>query len=144
MWLLTYPYLFMNVLPVHPTISKLLDAISDHHWCIPFSVSGNPRPKLSWLLRDEPLIEGSFISTKIHDYSDHEYHGCLQLDNPTHINNGLYTLLASNSFGKDKKTIFAHFMHNPWNGKFTLTTAPGFYRVLVSIYIWNDSFSCSL
>ncbi|XP_062855342.1 neurotrophic tyrosine kinase, receptor, type 2a [Trichomycterus rosablanca] len=105
-----------------PTISKLLDAIADHHWCIPFSVSGNPRPKLSWLLRGEPLMEGSFISTKVHDYSDHAYHGCLQLDNPTHINNGLYTLLASNSFGRDKKSIFAHFMHTPWNDTTTTDT----------------------
>ncbi|XP_027023082.1 neurotrophic tyrosine kinase, receptor, type 2a [Tachysurus fulvidraco] len=98
-----------------PSISKLMDAIPDHHWCIPFSVSGNPQPKLHWLLRKEPLIEGAFISTRIHDYSEHEYHGCLQLDSPTHINNGEYTLLASNPYGRDSKSVFAHFMHNPWN-----------------------------
>ncbi|KAI5622028.1 BDNF/NT-3 growth factors receptor isoform X2 [Silurus asotus] len=98
-----------------PAISKLMDAIPDHHWCIPFSVSGNPQPKLNWLLRGEPLTEGVFISTRIHDYSEHEYHGCLQLDSPTHINNGEYTLLASNRYGKDRKSVFAHFMHNPWN-----------------------------
>ncbi|KAM9475145.1 BDNF/NT-3 growth factors receptor isoform 2-T2 [Clarias gariepinus] len=98
-----------------PTISKLMDAISDHHWCIPFSVSGNPQPKLYWLLGNEPLTEGAFINTRIHDYSEHEYHGCLQLDNPTHINNGEYTLLASNPYGSDRKSVFAHFMHNPWN-----------------------------
>ncbi|XP_053480345.1 neurotrophic tyrosine kinase, receptor, type 2a isoform X2 [Ictalurus furcatus] len=98
-----------------PTISKLMDAISDHHWCIPFSVSGNPQPKLQWQLRGEPLIEGAFIRTRIHDYSEHEYHGCLQLDNPTHINNGEYKLLASNRYGNDCKVVNAHFMHNPWN-----------------------------
>ncbi|XP_026868024.1 neurotrophic tyrosine kinase, receptor, type 2a isoform X3 [Electrophorus electricus] len=98
-----------------PSISKLMDAISDHHWCIPFSVSGNPQPTLSWLFRGEAVAEGAFISTRIHDYSEHEYHGCLQLDSPTHINNGEYTLLASNPYGKDQKAIFAHFMHDPWN-----------------------------
>ncbi|ROL48864.1 BDNF/NT-3 growth factors receptor [Anabarilius grahami] len=98
-----------------PVISKLMDAISDHHWCIPFSVAGNPEPKLSWLLDDKPVEEGSFIHTMIHDYSEGEYHGCLQLDSPTHINNGKYTLLASNAHGEDSKAVSAHFMHEPWN-----------------------------
>ncbi|KAK9970208.1 hypothetical protein ABG768_026167 [Culter alburnus] len=102
-----------------PVISKLMDAVSDHHWCIPFSVSGNPEPKLSWLLEDKPVEEGSFIHTMIHDYSEGEYHGCLQLDSPTHINNGKYTLLASNAYGEDSKAVFAHFMHEPWNESVT-------------------------
>ncbi|XP_056319020.1 neurotrophic tyrosine kinase, receptor, type 2a [Danio aesculapii] len=98
-----------------PVISKLTDAISDHHWCIPFSVSGNPKPKLRWLLDEQPIQEGKFIHTMIHDYSEGEYHGCLQLDSPTHINNGIYTLLARNQFGEDSKAVSAHFMHEPWN-----------------------------
>ncbi|XP_057212652.1 neurotrophic tyrosine kinase, receptor, type 2a isoform X1 [Triplophysa rosa] len=102
-----------------PVIRKLMDAISDHHWCIPFSVSGNPEPKLSWLLNGQPVDEGRFIRTMIHDYSEGEYHGCLQLDSPTHINNGQYTLLASNVYGEDSKDIFAHFMHEPWNESVT-------------------------
>uniref|UniRef100_A0A671T5J3 Tyrosine-protein kinase receptor n=1 Tax=Sinocyclocheilus anshuiensis TaxID=1608454 RepID=A0A671T5J3_9TELE len=100
-----------------PVISKLMDAISDHHWCIPFSVSGNPEPKLSWLLNGKPVEEGPFIRTMVHDYSEGEYHGCLHLDSPTHINNGKYTLLVSNTYGEDRKTVFAHFMHEPWNGE---------------------------
>ncbi len=104
-------------MPVPPVISKLMDAVSDHHWCIPFSVSGNPEPKLSWLLNGKPVEEGPFIRTMIHDYSEGEYHGCLHLDSPTHINNGKYKLLASNTYGEDRKAVFAHFMHEPWNGK---------------------------
>ncbi|XP_066500024.1 neurotrophic tyrosine kinase, receptor, type 2a [Hoplias malabaricus] len=103
-----------------PVISKLLDAIPDHHWCIPFSVSGNPKPHLSWLFQGELVKEGAFINTRIHDYSEHEYHGCLHLDNPTHINNGEYILLATNIYGEDRKSIMAHFMLNPWND----TTTP--------------------
>ncbi|XP_051951005.1 BDNF/NT-3 growth factors receptor-like [Xyrauchen texanus] len=102
-----------------PKISKLMDAISDHHWCIPFSVSGNPEPKLIWLLNGNPVEEGNFIRTMIHDFSEGEYHGCLQLDSPTHINNGEYTLLASNAYGEDRKAVFAHFMHEPWNESVT-------------------------
>uniref|UniRef100_A0A8C1U999 Tyrosine-protein kinase receptor n=1 Tax=Cyprinus carpio TaxID=7962 RepID=A0A8C1U999_CYPCA len=102
---------------IPPVISKLMDAVSDHHWCIPFSMSGNPEPKLSWLLNGKPVEEGPFIRTMIHNYSEGEYHGCLHLDSPTHINNGKYTLLASNKYGEDRKAVFAHFMHEPWNGE---------------------------
>uniref|UniRef100_A0A3P8X9K1 Ig-like domain-containing protein n=1 Tax=Esox lucius TaxID=8010 RepID=A0A3P8X9K1_ESOLU len=99
-----------------PNISKLSDAYQDHHWCIPFSVSGNPQPELRWLLKGVPVTEGPYIFTQIHDFSEKEYHGCLQLDSPTHINNGPYTLLASNVYGKDQKTVEAHFMRNPFEG----------------------------
>ncbi|KAI4878147.1 hypothetical protein NFI96_028405 [Prochilodus magdalenae] len=111
-------------LDVHfpPMISKLMEGIPDHHWCIPFSVSGNPKPELRWLFRGDPMQEGLYITTRIHDYSEHEYHGCLQLDSPTHINNGEYTLVAKNIYGEDRKSILAHFMHNPWNASVSLYT----------------------
>uniref|UniRef100_A0A6Q2YSX5 Tyrosine-protein kinase receptor n=1 Tax=Esox lucius TaxID=8010 RepID=A0A6Q2YSX5_ESOLU len=104
-----------------PNISKLSDAYQDHHWCIPFSVSGNPQPELRWLLKGVPVTEGPYIFTQIHDFSEKEYHGCLQLDSPTHINNGPYTLLASNVYGKDQKTVEAHFMRNPFEGGIVVT-----------------------
>ncbi|CAB1319459.1 unnamed protein product, partial [Coregonus sp. 'balchen'] len=96
---------FLDIL-FPPNISKLSDAYSDHHWCIPFSLSGNPKPELRWLLNGEPVNEGPYIMTMIHDFSEREYHGCLQLDSPTHINNGPYTLLASNKYGQDRKTVY--------------------------------------
>ncbi|XP_076010430.1 BDNF/NT-3 growth factors receptor-like [Genypterus blacodes] len=98
-----------------PNITKLSDAIPDHHWCIPFSVSGNPEPQLKWMLNDKPVMEGMYIMTMIHDITEREYHGCLQLDNPTHFNNGLYTLVAKNIYGEDQKTVKAHFMEEPWD-----------------------------
>ncbi|KAF3695722.1 BDNF/NT-3 growth factors receptor [Channa argus] len=100
-----------------PKITKLSDAISDHHWCIPFSVSGNPEPQLQWFLDDKPVTEGLYIMTMIHDITEREYHGCLQLDNPTHLNNGRYTLLATNIYGSDKKEVAAHFMIGPGTEK---------------------------
>ncbi|XP_037632736.1 neurotrophic tyrosine kinase, receptor, type 2a isoform X2 [Sebastes umbrosus] len=99
-----------------PKITKLSDAIPDHHWCIPFSVSGNPEPKLEWFLDGEAVMEGVFIMTMIHDITEREYHGCLQLDSPTHLNNGRYTLFAKNKYGTDQKEVEAHFMRKPWNG----------------------------
>lgn len=99
-----------------PKITKLSDAIPDHHWCIPFSVSGNPEPELKWFLNDEVVREDEYIMTIIHDITDREYHGCLQLDNPTHLYNGRYTLLAKNRYGSDRKEVEAHFMYKPWEG----------------------------
>ncbi|XP_076587507.1 BDNF/NT-3 growth factors receptor isoform X1 [Chaetodon auriga] len=99
-----------------PKITKLSDAIPDHHWCIPFSVSGNPEPHLQWFLDGKAVMEGIYIMTMIHDITEREYHGCLQLDSPTHLNNGRYTLLAENKFGTDQKDVEAHFMRKPWEG----------------------------
>ncbi|XP_068995133.1 BDNF/NT-3 growth factors receptor isoform X1 [Embiotoca jacksoni] len=104
--------LLLNIL-FRPKIMKLSDAIPDHHWCIPFSVSGNPEPQLQWFLQGEAVTEGLYIMTMIHDVTEREYHGCLQLDSPTHLNNGLYTLVAKNKYGTDRKEVEAHFMHKP-------------------------------
>lgn len=107
--------LLLNIL-FPPKITKLSDAIPDHHWCIPFSVAGNPAPQLKWYLNDEAVTEGIYIMTRIHDITEREYHGCLQLDSPTHLNNGFYTLVAENEFGTDRRKVEAHFMRKPWDG----------------------------
>uniref|UniRef100_A0A3P8VUY5 Tyrosine-protein kinase receptor n=1 Tax=Cynoglossus semilaevis TaxID=244447 RepID=A0A3P8VUY5_CYNSE len=96
--------LLLNIL-FPPKITKLSDAISDHHWCIPFSVSGNPQPELQWYRNDVEVTEGQYIMTMIHDITEREYHGCLQLDSPTHINNGRYRLVAKNRYGTDRKEV---------------------------------------
>ncbi|XP_054895110.1 neurotrophic tyrosine kinase, receptor, type 2a isoform X2 [Poeciliopsis prolifica] len=96
-----------------PQITKLSDAIADHHWCIPFSVAANPEPHIKWYRDNVEVTEGEYIMTMIHDITEREYHGCLQLDNPTHINNGLYRLEVANKYGFDKKEITAHFMRRP-------------------------------
>ncbi|XP_041855379.1 neurotrophic tyrosine kinase, receptor, type 2a isoform X3 [Melanotaenia boesemani] len=98
-----------------PKITKLSDAISDHHWCIPFSVEGNPAPVFQWYHNGREVTEGEYIMTMIHDYTDREFHGCLQLDSPTHVNNGRYTLVVKNEYGSDQKDVDAHFMHKPWD-----------------------------
>uniref|UniRef100_A0A1A8JZV5 Tyrosine-protein kinase receptor n=2 Tax=Nothobranchius kuhntae TaxID=321403 RepID=A0A1A8JZV5_NOTKU len=97
-----------------PKITKLSDAIPDHHWCIPFSVAANPQPYFQWYRDDEKVTEGDYIMTMIHDVTEREYHGCLQLDSPTHINNGQYTLVVTNEYGSDQKMVSAHFMLQPW------------------------------
>ncbi|XP_076868192.1 neurotrophic tyrosine kinase, receptor, type 2b isoform X2 [Brachyhypopomus gauderio] len=95
------------------TILQLYEPERNQDWCIPFSVTGNPKPELQWYHRGQLLEEQDYIKTQIHESTESEYHGCLQLDIPTHIHNGLYTLVATNKFGKDQKNVTAHFMHIP-------------------------------
>ncbi|XP_035245790.1 BDNF/NT-3 growth factors receptor-like [Anguilla anguilla] len=104
-------------------ILQLMDPTSDHHWCIPFSVAGNPKPQLQWLHDGEPVPDHDYIWTQIHDSTNHEYHGCLHMQTPTHLNNGQYTLLARNAYGEDQKTVSAVFM-DPIVDEFGTVTPP--------------------
>ncbi|XP_064833635.1 BDNF/NT-3 growth factors receptor-like [Oncorhynchus masou masou] len=113
----TEAYLQLNIL-FCPTILELLEPLRLHHWCIPFSVTGNPKPELQWYHQDQELHEQEYIKTEIHKSLGSVHHGCLQLANPTHIHNGQYTLVARNEFGEDQKVIDAHFLLPPDEGDY--------------------------
>uniref|UniRef100_A0A3Q0S7J8 Tyrosine-protein kinase receptor n=1 Tax=Amphilophus citrinellus TaxID=61819 RepID=A0A3Q0S7J8_AMPCI len=108
---LTEASLQLNILA--PTIQHLDTPQRDHHWCIPFSVTGNPKPELKWYHNNSPLQEQDYIRTMIHVTTENEQHGCLQLVNPTHIHNGVYKLVVENKYGRDEKNISAQFLHPP-------------------------------
>ncbi|KAJ0066689.1 hypothetical protein NL108_018256 [Boleophthalmus pectinirostris] len=95
----------------------LKDAEPMHHWCFPFAVDGNPEPSISWLYNGAALQETRFTYTEIiSDSSDgSEKHGCLYLNKPTHINNGVYTLRAHNRLGRDQANATGSFMDNPFD-----------------------------
>ncbi|XP_068430107.1 neurotrophic tyrosine kinase, receptor, type 2b [Clinocottus analis] len=98
-----------------PTVQQLLKPERDHHWCIPFSVTGNPKPTLQWYREDVALLEHEHMSsTKIHLSTKSEFHGCLQLISPTHIDNGVYRLVAKNEYGRDEKEVTATFIDPPY------------------------------
>lgn len=103
----------MASVSVAPTIQQLLGPERDHHWCIPFSVAGNPKPNLQWYRDNVPLQEQDYIRTMIHESTESEFHGCLQLVNPTHIHNGVYRLVATNTYGQDEKKVPAQFIDPP-------------------------------
>lgn len=107
------PLLLLSPGSVPPTILELYLPERTQDWCIPFIVTGNPRPDLHWYHEGKPLEEQEYIRTEIHDIINTEYHGCLKLDIPTHIHNGIYTLVASNEFGEDSRNVSAHFMLTP-------------------------------
>ncbi|NXY89837.1 NTRK1 factor, partial [Alcedo cyanopectus] len=100
-----------------PVIVALHEAIAQHYWCIPFSVEGNPAPSISWLFNGTALAESPYIHTLIMEYEHNTsvFHGCLQLNRPTHVNNGNYTLLVSNPLGSDARSVQGRFMDNPFS-----------------------------
>ncbi|NWW67676.1 NTRK1 factor, partial [Ifrita kowaldi] len=101
-----------------PPVILLLDkAIPRHFWCIPFSVDGNPMPSIRWLFNGTALVEGRYIHTFIIEYEQNStvFHGCLQLNRPTHVNNGNYTLLVRNPLGSAARSVQGRFMDNPFS-----------------------------
>ncbi|GAB0200922.1 high affinity nerve growth factor receptor [Grus japonensis] len=100
-----------------PVILLLHEAIPQHFWCIPFSVDGNPAPSIRWLFNGTVLAEGPYIHTRIVEYEHNStvLHGCLQLNRPTHVNNGNYTLLVHNPLGSAARSVQGRFMENPFS-----------------------------
>jgi hypothetical protein len=107
-----------------PRIQELMQPERQHHWCIPFTVTGNPQPQLLWFHNNGMLHDSDYIKTEIHEFEGSEYHGCLQLVNPTHIHNGEYTLVAKNKYGQDEQRVSAHFIVPPDIGS---TEEPNYY-----------------
>ncbi|NWH76505.1 NTRK1 factor, partial [Piaya cayana] len=100
-----------------PVILLLHEAIAQHAWCIPFSVDANPVPSIRWLFNGSVLDEGRYIHTRIVEYEHNStvLHGCLQLNRPTHVNNGNYTLLVRNALGSAARSVQGVFMKNPFS-----------------------------
>uniref|UniRef100_A0A8C7LZC9 Tyrosine-protein kinase receptor n=1 Tax=Oncorhynchus mykiss TaxID=8022 RepID=A0A8C7LZC9_ONCMY len=95
----------------------LHNAEQQHHWCFPFKVDGNPEPTIRWLFNGSNLTEGLYTYTQfIPDSDDGSVkHGCLFLNKPTHLNNGLYTIIVGNRLGVDQATATGMFMDNPFD-----------------------------
>ena len=106
--------LLLSVLPtVPPTILKLDEPERRHETCIEFTVRGNPLPTLRWFHRDKEIPPSDYIRTEMDTYQDY-LEGCLNFKDPTHHNNGNYTLEASNFLGVTTKTVYGHFLNAPF------------------------------
>uniref|UniRef100_A0A3B5MWT4 Tyrosine-protein kinase receptor n=1 Tax=Xiphophorus couchianus TaxID=32473 RepID=A0A3B5MWT4_9TELE len=92
-----------------PVIMRLAEPEKRHDTCIEFTVRGYPYPKLRWFHKQTEIKENDFIWTDKDTYQDY-LEGCLLFKNPTHLNNGNYTLEASNHLGTVTKTVYGHFL----------------------------------
>ncbi len=75
------------------------------------------------------------------DYYQDYLEGCLTFQNPTHYDNGNYTLVASNSLGSVTKTVYGYFLEPPFieddgklfNSLFTLVAAGMTLMIFIGI-----------
>ncbi|XP_019935200.1 NT-3 growth factor receptor isoform X2 [Paralichthys olivaceus] len=95
-----------------PVILRLAEPEQRLHTCIEFTVRGYPHPKLRWFYKQKEIVQSDYIRTEMDFYQDY-LEGCLTFQNPTHINNGNYTLEASNPLGTVTKTVYGHFLIEP-------------------------------
>ncbi|KAF5906154.1 NT-3 growth factor receptor-like, partial [Clarias magur] len=94
-----------------PVIIKLNEPERRHHTCIEFTVRGFPHPTLQWFYKGHE-VQASYIHTEMELYQDY-LEGCLTFENPTHHDNGNYTLVATNSLGSVTKMVPGHFLDIP-------------------------------
>ncbi|XP_047237816.1 NT-3 growth factor receptor-like isoform X2 [Girardinichthys multiradiatus] len=95
-----------------PSIVKLKEPERRHDTCIEFTVQGSPHPSLRWFHHNEELLHSEYIRTDMDVYHD-DIEGCLLFQNPTHYNNGNYTLEATNYLGMVTRTVYGHFLEVP-------------------------------
>ncbi|XP_034443234.1 NT-3 growth factor receptor-like [Hippoglossus hippoglossus] len=102
-------------LTVHfpPSIVKLKEPERRHDTCIEFTVRGSPHPTLRWFYREKEISHTEYVRTDMDIYQDY-IEGCLTFKNPTHHNNGNYTLEATNYLGVATFTVYGHFLDKPF------------------------------
>ena len=102
--------------PVPPSIRKLEEPERRHDTCIEFTVWGYPHPRLRWFHREQEVPPSEYVLTEMEVYQDF-LEGCLTFKDPTHHNNGNYTLEASNPLGVATRTVYGHFLDKPFEGR---------------------------
>ncbi|XP_028304479.1 NT-3 growth factor receptor-like isoform X2 [Gouania willdenowi] len=103
-------------LTVHypPIILKLKKPERRHDTCIEFTVRGSPHPTLRWFYQDKEIFHTEYLRSDMDTYQD-DIEGCLTFKNPTHHNNGNYTLEATNFLGVATNTVYGHFLDKPFD-----------------------------
>ncbi|XP_026220534.1 NT-3 growth factor receptor-like isoform X1 [Anabas testudineus] len=102
-------------LTVHfpPTIVKLKEPERRHDTCIEFTVRGSPHPSLRWFYEEKEISHTEYVRPDMDIYQDY-IEGCLTFKNPTHHNNGMYTLEATNYLGVATSKVYGHFLDKPF------------------------------
>lgn len=101
-------YLTINA----PPQINYLETQKSFYWCIRYELTGYPKPDRYWYFNNKPLEMSSFIND-IENGKSFNYlyitDGCLQLTRATHVNDGIYTLVAINNYGTANLSVEAQF-----------------------------------
>ena len=92
--------------------------MSAFHWSIRYAVYAYPLPNVTWLKDGSPLVQNDVIYDHVTSRCDALTRGGLVLKMPSHLNNGNYSLLATNSYGSGSRTISAVFLQSPGRHRF--------------------------
>ncbi|XP_053742297.1 NT-3 growth factor receptor isoform X2 [Synchiropus splendidus] len=130
-------------LTVHfsPVIVKLKEPERRHDTCIEFTVRGSPHPTLRWFHNYKEISHTEYLRPDMDTYQDY-IEGCLTFINPTHYNNGNYTLEASNYLGSVNATVYGHFLDMPFEETPTAETPKPEDTFGVSIAVGLAGFAC--
>eukprot|EP00064_Thunnus_orientalis_P001164 superscaffoldBa00000076_g1166 len=113
-----------------------------HDTCIEFTVRGSPHPTLRWFYKDKEISHTEYVRPDMDIYQDY-IEGCLTFKNPTHHNNGNYTLEATNYLGVATSTVYGHFLNKPFDVTPTAEThKPEDETFGVSIAVGLAGFAC--
>uniref|UniRef100_A0AAX7UMJ9 Tyrosine-protein kinase receptor n=1 Tax=Astatotilapia calliptera TaxID=8154 RepID=A0AAX7UMJ9_ASTCA len=133
--------LFVSQVP--PTIIRLKEPERRHDTCIEFTVRGSPHPVLRWFYQDKEISHTEYVRPDMDIYLDY-IEGCLTFKNPTHHNNGNYTLEARNYLGIATSTVYGHFLEKPFVIPTAETHIPEEDTFGVSIAVGLAGFALSL
>lgn len=67
----------------------------------------------------QEITHTEYVRPDMDIYQDY-IEGCLTFKNPTHHNNGNYTLEATNYLGEAISTVYGHFLDKPFEGELGL------------------------
>ncbi|XP_071166243.1 BDNF/NT-3 growth factors receptor-like [Mytilus edulis] len=93
-----------------PKILRLSPPVRKFDWCIGYEVLGNPLPYLEWYRNGQRFNNTkSAYHSSSSDGIDNKT-GCLTFEMTNGLHNGLYKLVATNSYGSASKTVEADFI----------------------------------
>nr|AAX94284.1 neurotrophic tyrosine kinase receptor precursor [Branchiostoma floridae] len=85
------------------------------HKSICFTVHGYPLPTLTWY-KGRALFTARnhmYVSMENSKVTPYETSGCLKFEVPSHVDNGNYTLVATNTYGQTSRSLVVTFMKLP-------------------------------
>jgi hypothetical protein len=93
-----------------PRIIRLSPPEMKYNWCIGYEVLGNPLPELQWFINGKPFNDTpSAYHSSSPDGIDNKT-GCIMFTMTNSRHNGNYTLVATNSYGRSRKSVDADFI----------------------------------